>query len=195
MKADLHIHSLISDGDSTISEIIDIAYKKKLDVIAITDHDTTTHIKQLPANPKIKIIAGIEISAIDNQTGIRADILGYGIKDLDLIEKAVSRPGYIDVSDAVNVIQKSGGAAVLAHSGRQKNFYLAAQLPFDGIEYNHPSNSDIDKKIIRNYASRYGLFLTGGSDFHGKNDTEPVEIGDYLSPQSINRIFSFLLAS
>ncbi len=94
---------------------------------------------------------------------------------------------YIDVRTAVSTINSAGGKAVLAHSGQQKNFYLIDKLVplgLDGLEYNHPENSDEDKASIRKYAEKYGLFLTGGSDFHGDNDSKSVKIGDYLSEES-----------
>lgn len=67
MRADLHIHSTVSDGSKTIHEIIDMATNNGLDFIAITDHDTMAHAKLLPKSPAIKVIAGIEISAIDKK--------------------------------------------------------------------------------------------------------------------------------
>ena len=40
MKADLHIHSKYSfDGEKSVDDIIDMALDKKLDFIAITDHN------------------------------------------------------------------------------------------------------------------------------------------------------------
>ena len=38
--ADLHIHSNHSDGKDSVKEILNVAIKKQLDVISITDHDT-----------------------------------------------------------------------------------------------------------------------------------------------------------
>ena len=38
-RADLHIHSLASDGVSSVAEILDAAERAALDVIAITDHE------------------------------------------------------------------------------------------------------------------------------------------------------------
>jgi len=197
MKADLHMHSAMSDGSNTGLELVDMAIMKRLDAIAITDHNTIEHLKQIPKNPKVEIITGIEISAIDSQTGIRADILGYGFENIELIEKLVlpfnqergagTDKKYIDVHLAVNGIKEAGGQAVLAHPGREKNFYLAGKVELDGIEYNHHANCGFDRRIIEKYASKYNLFLTGGSDFHGENDTVQVEIGDYLSPRFVNR--------
>ena len=38
-RADLHIHSLASDGISSVAEILAAAEAARLDVIAITDHE------------------------------------------------------------------------------------------------------------------------------------------------------------
>ena len=40
MIADLHTHSTYSDGKYTIYELVDYAKERKLDIMALTDHDT-----------------------------------------------------------------------------------------------------------------------------------------------------------
>ena len=40
MKADLHMHSTFSDGHFTTFELVDMAKKNGVEIIAITDHDT-----------------------------------------------------------------------------------------------------------------------------------------------------------
>ena len=94
---------------------------------------------------------------------------------------------YLNPYEAVRVLKEAGGLAVLAHSGQQQNFSLIPRLVQEGLtglELNHPANSDQDKAIIREYAEEYGLFLTGGSDFHG--DYEPCSpgLGCCLSEES-----------
>jgi predicted metal-dependent phosphoesterase TrpH len=91
LKADLHIHSAISDGSCTPEEIVEQATKAGLDVIAITDHDTCSHFDRLPKGDEVKVIAGIEISAMDPATKTKAHVLGYGIKDAARVEK-LTRP-------------------------------------------------------------------------------------------------------
>jgi len=96
---------------------------------------------------------------------------------------------YIDVFDAVKTIKKAGGLSVLAHPGQQQNFKLIPELVkagLDGIELNHQANSEKDRGKIQGYANRYDLFLTGGSDYHGKYERYPVGIGDFLSEDSGN---------
>jgi predicted metal-dependent phosphoesterase TrpH len=258
MKADLHIHSNISDGSDPIPEIIEKAWKKGLDAIAITDHDTISHLKRIPQSNKIKVTGGIEISAIDPETKIKAHVLGYCIQDTGMMEafaapilqrrhenslrqiKLLGQNGfrididqlhkadgryiykqhimeylvatgqtadmfgpfyqtvfkhggfcdfdieYADVREAVEIVHSAGGKAVLAHPGQQHNFYLLDLLPFDGIEYCHMANSAADKEVIRAYVEKgkTPLFLTGGSDYHGRYEDIPVDIGDYISCES-----------
>lgn len=40
MKADLHVHTIKSDGSLTPREVVRWAKNKGLDVMAITDHDS-----------------------------------------------------------------------------------------------------------------------------------------------------------
>ena len=63
MRADLHIHSNVSDGSDTIAQLIDKAINKGLEAVAITDHDTLFHLLQIPADSDIIVVGGIEISA------------------------------------------------------------------------------------------------------------------------------------
>jgi len=90
---DLHIHTNASDGIFTTNEIIDLAFKKGLEGIAITDHDTVQGIQNLASakNPgKISLIPGIELSTEYQDREIH--ILGYlfdpeSLPFLDLLEQ------------------------------------------------------------------------------------------------------------
>jgi len=91
---------------------------------------------------------------------------------------------YADVFEAVSAIKESGGLSVLAHPGQQRNFRVIPELArngLDGLEYNHHSHTEKDKEIIKKYADELGLFLTGGSDAHGKYEPQPFKAGDFLS--------------
>ena len=256
MKADLHTHSTVSDGSEGISYIVQAAKQKGLDAVAITEHDTLSHLDRIPYDPDIHIIGGIEISAAHRETGTRAHVLGYRICKPDIVTRltqplleARSRNSekqagilrqlgfridvgrlaradgkylykqhimdwlvttgqaldmfgdfyqrmfkhggicdfdinYVDVFDAVRAIKMAGGLAVLAHPGQQQNLWLVPELVrngLDGLELNHYANSDKDKDAIRTCASHYGLFLTGGSDFHGRYEQQPITVGSGLS--------------
>ena len=94
---------------------------------------------------------------------------------------------YIDVFDAVKAIKEAGGLAVLAHPGQQANFWLIPALfeqGLDGVELNHPVHSENDFAAVRELSGRFNLFMTGGSDFHGKFTSRQDSVGDFLSDES-----------
>ena len=54
---------------------------------------------------------------------------------------------------------------------------LRKEAELDGIECYHPSSVNDNKKdILVEYARRNGLFISGGSDYHGKIKPD-IEIG------------------
>ncbi len=82
MDIDLHMHSIYSDGSNTPQELLDMALKKKLKYIALTDHDFIEGSKILVAlpHPGITIYSGVEMNAKVSKGQMH--ILGYNI-DLD----------------------------------------------------------------------------------------------------------------
>jgi len=82
MFADLHIHSIYSDGSFTADQILKEAQKHGISCIAVTDHDCIDfYLKEPVAGLKqqyaIEILSGVEMSASFAGTDIH--ILGYGI--------------------------------------------------------------------------------------------------------------------
>ena len=78
-KLDMHIHTTASDGKLTPIEVVELAIKKNLKGIAITDHDTVNGIIEATEYNQndIIIIPGIEFSCIKNNNEIH--LLGYFI--------------------------------------------------------------------------------------------------------------------
>ena len=78
---------------------------------------------------------------------------------------------------AVQLIHEGGGYAVLAHPllyrlGEEPLNLLVKTLTgcgLDGIEAIYSTNRFSDEADMRQLARRYGLAITGGSDFHGSN--------------------------
>ena len=84
MRADLHIHSTVSDGSNTMEEIVRQAVARGLTHISLTNHDTTEGTAEaaaLCARAGLGFIPGVEFSAYDYANDVRAHILGYGMKD------------------------------------------------------------------------------------------------------------------
>ncbi|MCI9177506.1 MAG: PHP domain-containing protein [Clostridia bacterium] len=78
---DLHMHTVYSDGDKTVAEILKMCEERKLEYISITDHDTCKQYDdEALKNNKIfsgKIIKGSELHAVFQNRNI--EILAYNI--------------------------------------------------------------------------------------------------------------------
>jgi len=96
-KIDLHMHTNRSDGSLSPSGLVMLAKEKRLDAIAITDHDTVSGIKECiscGSGLGVDVIPGVEIG-IKNDEKIKLaeiHILGYFIdcenkKLLSVLEK------------------------------------------------------------------------------------------------------------
>ena len=87
INVDFHLHTNYSDGDLSPDDLIKLAKNNNLDIIAITDHDTVSGIKNIANRQDIKIINGIEFSCKINKG--RMHLLGYDIdvENNDLNEK------------------------------------------------------------------------------------------------------------
>lgn len=89
------------------------------------------------------------------------------------------RPQYIEVID---IIHKAGGKAFLAHPFEYKfentiEVMDKLRSKLDGIECYHPSAEINNRKnILIEYARRNNLYISGGSDYHGKRKPD-IEIG------------------
>lgn len=78
---------------------------------------------------------------------------------------------------AVRMIHHGGGKAILAHPllyhlRPEQLEELVSQLVrcgLDGIEAIYSTNRGLDESSLRRLARNHGLFITGGSDFHGTN--------------------------
>ncbi len=78
MKADLHLHSIFSDGKLKPDEIVKLALEKNLECISLTDHDScegTEIFRREAKKNKLKTITGIELSSYIGPKEIH--ILGY----------------------------------------------------------------------------------------------------------------------
>lgn len=79
MKIDLHTHTIHSDGTLTPKELLQLAKKNNIDVLAITDHDNIEGSKQLiyGNHDGINVYSGVELNAKVDKGQMH--ILGYNI--------------------------------------------------------------------------------------------------------------------
>lgn len=111
IRADLHNHSTVSDGSNSMEDIVQLAVDHGLDAIAITDHDTVSHLSKLPVRSDIKVIGGVEISAYEKHKGYRVHILAYNIKKPEVLAEAV-RPTlearHKNCLKQIHILEKNG---------------------------------------------------------------------------------------
>jgi predicted metal-dependent phosphoesterase TrpH len=91
-KADLHSHTIASDGTFTVQQSIARAKQNGLAALGITDHDTVAALPEAleeGARQGIEIVPGIEISSVEN--GKDVHVLGYyiDIKDETFLSRLV----------------------------------------------------------------------------------------------------------
>jgi predicted metal-dependent phosphoesterase TrpH len=78
MRIDLHTHSWASDGTQSPAEVVAAAAEARLDVLALTDHDTTIGWDEAAAAASregVALVRGIEISCLHE--GVSIHLLGY----------------------------------------------------------------------------------------------------------------------
>ncbi len=243
LKADLHIHTTASDGKLTPLQIVSHALERKLDVIAITDHDTTAGVAEAikaAEDTPLRVIQGAEISTLFE--GRECHLLAYAFEDNSILQEffrdqkqrrrerakaivanlnkigfdlsydevrgeagsaSIGRPhiarvmikkGYASdmrevflrylsngasachhveypgIYEAMRMIHRAGGYAVLAHPADSVTFIDIKKLKdngMDGIECYHPSHNTYHQRRYVSCCENYNLMATGGSDFHG----------------------------
>ncbi|NOZ48538.1 MAG: PHP domain-containing protein [Chloroflexi bacterium] len=165
--ADLHIHSIASDGTATIAAILHHAsMQTDLDVIAITDHDqldSSLRACELAAHTRITAIPGMEISTRDGhllalflQTSVPA-----GLSFVETAERVRLVGGFPVAAHPLDPLAKSiGGKRLRQIAGRYPGLLA-------GIEVDNGSQLD----LRRNAASQLlrwdtGLPGLGCSDAH-----------------------------
>jgi predicted metal-dependent phosphoesterase TrpH len=76
--ADLHTHTMYSDGTFTPAELLELARERGLDVVSVTDHDTTDGLGEAGAAGDelgVEVVPGVEFSAVREGEGVH--VLGY----------------------------------------------------------------------------------------------------------------------
>lgn len=177
-RADLHIHTLASDGTAGIGEILEhVERNTELDVIAITDHE--------------RIDAALAARSMARDLGLRFEVVvGEEVTTLGghllalWIEEPV-RP-FRTLRSTIAAIHDQGGVAIPAHplvpyplcaQGFVLRRLLADEPRFrpDAIEAFNPTTlgKPWHGRVVR-FAEEHGLARVGNSDAH---DLESIAIG------------------
>jgi predicted metal-dependent phosphoesterase TrpH len=93
---------------------------------------------------------------------------------------AAARSRYMTAEDAVKLSLDAGGLPVLAHPFQYDSMDALPRLVrcgLRGIELVHHTQTPERRKTVAEASARYGLFTTGGTDFHGMYSEKPMYPG------------------
>lgn len=98
---------------------------------------------------------------------------------------AEGKPGFVakpafPAADALDLIHDANGVGVLAHPGHWTSGRQVRQLVdvgLDGLETKHPSHDTSLRSYYERLAQAYDLITTGGSDYHGRTESEERHFG------------------
>ncbi|MET8691445.1 PHP domain-containing protein [Streptomyces bauhiniae] len=173
MRIDLHCHSTASDGTDTPAELMRAAAGAGLDVVALTDHDTTRgYAEALAALPEgLTLVTGAELSCrID---GVSLHLLAYLFDPEEpalLAERELVRDDRVPRAHAMIAKLNALGVPVtweqverIAAGGTVGRPHLASALVELGVV---PTVSD---------AFTPEWLADGGRAFVDKHETDPLE--------------------
>ena len=161
MFIDLHMHEKTCSLDShlALEEMVELAKKRHLDAICITDHDSMglkDYAKEVSEKTDFPIFVGIEYYSLDG------DILAFGIDHYP--EERIGAQEFIDL------VHDQGGVVISAHPFRHNRRGLEDKLDIlrdvDAIEILNGSTLPDASMMAVYYARKHGFAITGGSDCH-----------------------------
>jgi len=163
IRADLHIHTTISD-DSTVTPKVfveQLAAHPFIKVAALTDHNTVQGCKltlQLAsAYPDILIIPGVEISTAEG------DIVILGTQELP--------PEPWTVGSVVDFARETGSVSVVAHPYREYGMGdIARKYKFDAVEILNGASSASANRSAQELARIMDVPGVAGTDAHKPED-------------------------
>jgi predicted metal-dependent phosphoesterase TrpH len=147
--------------------------------------------------PKTEIIQEAKESGFIGRANIARKLVEY--KYVENIGEAfekylnIGKPAYIEryklsIEETINLIHNAGGISVLAHPG-----FIEDQSALDqclhhgimGIECYQSKHTKAQTQEYLNFSKKHNLLATGGSDYHGDEDT----LGDYTTDIDSIEIF------
>jgi predicted metal-dependent phosphoesterase TrpH len=187
LKFDLHVHSSCSDGRDGVEAILEAAVAKKLDGIAITDHDTLEGSFQAERIVRerdldLLVIPGVEVSTTDGH------LLALGVRELPPRGR---RP-----EETIEFVHGRGGIAIVSHPYHVFRHAMYRIPDCDAVEvYNSKYIFGIANWWARRMAKRLGFPMVAGSDAHsagtvglGVTIVEVEDGGDVLAAIRAGRV-------
>jgi predicted metal-dependent phosphoesterase TrpH len=163
MRIDLHTHSSASDGTQPPAEVVACAARAGLDVLALTDHDTTRGWGEAAVAATrlgITLVRGIEISC--QHEGISIHLLGY-LQDPEatglLTELELSRQSRVArLERIVNLMSRDVPLTW--------EEVLEQIEPGATVGRPHIADALVAKGIVASRDDAFAEYLYGGSKYH-----------------------------
>ncbi len=161
---DLHMHTIYSDGDKTVADILKMCEEKKLKYISITDHNTCKQYNDKAMQENIytgKIIKGTEQNAVFQNKNI--EILGYHV-NTDIInqwcekyysEDKLREQQIICYKRLLNICDKHG---LIYDESKIRKPNKASEY-VEPLIYKELLNHEENYKILGEYAESMGIFF------------------------------------
>ena len=161
MKIDLHTHTFYSDGSLSPKELVNLAVKRKIKILAITDHDTIKGVKKILKTKNrgnIEIIPGIEITAKVSNSKDEIHIIGLYIniysKSLRSLLYQVSRFKKIKINKRLKLVNKYFKTSITYRDLKEKTRGIPS-LP-------HIAMVLLDRGYVNNIKEGIRLMTKGG---------------------------------
>ncbi|MFF3514211.1 PHP domain-containing protein [Streptomyces sp. NPDC002573] len=173
MRIDLHTHSTASDGTDTPAELVLRAAAEGLDVIALTDHDTTRgHAEAIEALPEgLTLVTGAELSCRWN--GISMHMLAYLFDPKEprlLAERELVRDDRVPRAHAM--------IAKLRELGVPITWEQVARIAGDGsVGRPHLASALVELGVVDSVSDAFTpeWLADGGRAYVEKHETDPFE--------------------
>jgi predicted metal-dependent phosphoesterase TrpH len=173
VRIDLHTHSTASDGTDTPAELVRKAAAAGLDVVALTDHDTTRgHAEALAALPQgLTLVTGAELSC--RLDGVSMHLLAYLF---DPEEPALLAERELVRDDRVP--RAKGMIAKLNELGVPVTWEQVARIAGNGsVGRPHVASALVELGVVDSVSDAFTpeWLADGGRAYVPKHETDPFE--------------------
>ena len=179
VKADLHSHTIYSDGFHTPEELLYKAKDLGINILSITDHDSINAVEQATSIGKklgIEIIPGVEISS--DLRGAEVHILGYFV---DIKNKELER--YLEFFREERIRRASRIITKLNNLGMEITLNDVLKVAKNSaVGRPHIAVAMVEKELVNSYFEAFNKYI--------KNGGPAYERKVHLSPQSAFKIIS-----
>ncbi len=170
-RIDLHVHSHYSDGTLSPRSIMELARKKDIAAVAITDHDTMEGIPEALAygqEQNVEVISGVEISAQHNNVSIH--ILGYGFDHQDpTLQKSLA------ILQEARIVRNQGIISKLNKLGVAIDLAELTQHHVGQIGRPHIARLLTKKGVVKSVNQAFFLYLRNNGPAYVESYKFPLE--------------------